>query len=98
MNTQVLCDECTEKVKFYYCVNTKFYYCAHCDFKSNYKLNIKMHIERKHAREEEIICCNNEKRHMECILEGEKNELFESSIEVCKIYKIDNDFVVEIIM
>ena len=70
MNTQVLCDECTEKVKFYYCVNTKFYYCAHCDFKSNYKLNIKMHIERKHAREEE------------------KDDLFEDSIEVWKIYKL----------
>ena len=88
MNTQVLCDECTEKVKFYYCVNTKFYYCAHCDFKSNYKLNIKMHIERKHAHEEVIICCNDEKSHMEFIPEDEKDDLFEDSIEVWKIYKL----------
>ena len=88
MNTQVLCDECTEKVKFYYCVNTKFYYCAHCDFKSNYKLNIKIHIERKHARKEMIICCNNEKSHMEFIPVDEKDDLLEDSIEVWKIYQL----------
>ena len=87
MNTQVLCDECTEKVKFYYCANTKFYYCAHCDFKSNYKLNIKMHIERKHANKEVMICCNNEKSDMEFIHKDEKDDLFEDSIEVWKIYK-----------
>ena len=57
---------------------------------------MKEHIERKRAREEEIICCNNEKSHMECIPEGEKNDLFEVSIEVCNIYKINNDFIVEI--
>ena len=77
MNTQVLCNECTEKVKLYYCVNTKLYYCAHCDLKSNYKLNIKMHIERKHAREEVIQCCNDEKSDMEFIPEDESNDLFE---------------------
>ena len=88
MNTQVLCDECTEKVKFYYCVNTKFYYCAHCDFKSNYKLNIKIHIERKHAHKEMIICCNNEKSHMEFIPVDEKDDLMEDSIEVWKIYQL----------
>ena len=88
MNTQVLCDECTEKVKFYYCVNTKFYYCAHCDFKSNYKLNIKIHIERKHAHKEMIICCNNEKSDMEFIPVDEKDDLMEDSIEVWKIYQL----------
>ena len=88
MNTQVLCDECTEKVKFYYCVNTKFYYCAHCDFKSNYKLNIKMHIERKHANKEVIICCNDEKNDMEFIPVDEKDDLMEDSIEVWKIYQL----------
>ena len=88
MNTQVLCDECTEKVKFYYCVNTKFYYCAHCDFKSNYKMNIKIHIERKHAHKEMIICCNNEKSHMEFIPVDEKDDLMEDSIEVWKIYQL----------
>ena len=88
MNTQVLCDECTEKVKFYYCVNTKFYYCAHCDFKSNYKLNIKIHIERKHAHKEMIICCNDEKNDMEFIPEDEKDDLMEDSIEVWKIYQL----------
>ena len=88
MNTQVLCDECTEKVKFYYCVNTKFYYCAHCDFKSNYKLNIKIHIERKHANKEVIICCNDEKNDMEFIPVDEKDDLMEDSIEVWKIYQL----------
>ena len=87
MNSQVLCDECNEKVKFYYCVNTKFYYCAHCDFKSHYRLNIKIHIERKHAPEEVIICCNDEKRNLEFIHEDENNELDEA-IEVWKIYKL----------
>ena len=81
MNTQVLCDECTEKVKFYYCVNTKFYYCAHCDFKSKYKFNIKMHIERKYTHEEVIICCNDEKPHMEFIPEDEKDDLFEDRLK-----------------
>ena len=88
MNTQVLCDECTEKVKFYYCANTKFYYCAHCDFKSNYKLNIKIHIERKHANKEVIICCNDEKNDMEFIPVDEKDDLMEDSIEVWKIYQL----------
>ena len=88
MNTQVLCDECTEKVKFYYCANTKFYYCAHCDFKSNYKLNIEIHIERKHAHKEMIICCNDEKNDMEFIPVDEKDDLFEDSIEVWKIYQL----------
>jgi len=88
MNTQVLCDECTEKVKFYYCVNTKFYYCAHCDFKSNYKLNIKIHIERKHANKEVMICCNDEKNDMEFIPVDEKDDLLEDSIEVWKIYQL----------
>ena len=88
MNSQVLCDECIEKVKFYYCVNTKFYYCAHCDFKSNYKLNIKIHIERKHAHKEMIICCNDEKNDMEFIPVDEKDDLFEDSIEVWKIYQL----------
>ena len=88
MNTQVLCDECTEKVKFYYCVNTKFYYCAHCDFKSNYKMNIKIHIERKHANKEVMICCNDEKNDMEFIPVDEKDDLLEDSIEVWKIYQL----------
>ena len=64
------------------------HYCAHCDYATKRKFNMKDHIERKHAREEEIICCNNEKSHIECIREGEKNDLFEDSIEVWKIYKM----------
>ena len=64
------------------------HYCAHCNYATKRKFNMKDHIERKHAREEEIICCNNEKSHMECIPEGEKNDLFEDSIEVWKIYKM----------
>ena len=74
------------------------HYCAHCNLATKRKFNMKVHIERKHAREEEIICCNNEKIHMECIPKGEKNDLFEDSIEVCKIYKINIDFIVEIIV
>ena len=58
------------------------HYCAHCDYATKRKFNMKDHIERKHAREEEIICCNNEKSHMDCIAKGEKNDLFEDSIEV----------------
>jgi len=79
MNTQDLCDECTEKVKFYYCDNTNFYYCAHCDFKSHYKFNSKSHIEIKQAREDTLL---------EFIPEDENDELLEDSIEVWKIYKM----------
>ena len=64
------------------------HYCAHCDYATKRKFNMKDHIERKYAREEEIICCNNEKSHMECIPKGEKDDLFEDSIEVWKIYKL----------
>ena len=41
MNTQVLCNKCSETVKMNYC--------AHCDFKSKRKYNVKRHMERKHA-------------------------------------------------
>ena len=41
MNTQVLCNKCSETVK----IN----YCAHCDFKSKRKYNVKTHMQRKHA-------------------------------------------------
>ena len=46
-----------------------------------------MHIERKHAREKDIICCNDEKSDMEFIHEDENNELVET-LEVWKIYKL----------
>ena len=49
---------------------------------------MKDHIERKHAPEEVIICCNDEKSDMEFIPEDEKDDLFEDSIEVWKIYKM----------
>ena len=41
MNTQVLCNKCSETVKMNYC--------AHCDFKSKRKYNVKTHMQRKHA-------------------------------------------------
>ena len=41
MNTQVLCNKCSE--------NVKMNYCAHCDFKSKRKYNVKTHMQRKHA-------------------------------------------------
>ena len=47
-----------------------------------------MHIERKHANKEVIIYCNNEKSDMEFIPVDEKDDLFEDSIEVWKIYQL----------
>ena len=41
MNTQVLCNKCSETVKMNYC--------AHCDFKSKRKYNVTRHMQRKHA-------------------------------------------------
>ena len=41
MNTQVLCNKCSETVKMNYC--------AHCDFKSKRKYNVKRHIGTKHS-------------------------------------------------
>ena len=64
------------------------HYCAHCNYATKRKFNMKDHIERKHAREEEIICCNNEKSHMEFIPVDEKDDLLEDSIEVWKIYQL----------
>ena len=64
------------------------HYCAHCNYATKRKFNMKDHIERKHAREEEIICCNDEKIYMEFSPEDEKDDLFEDSIEVWKIYNL----------
>ena len=60
------------------------YYCAHCVYATKRKFN----IERKHAHKEMIICCNNEKSHMEFIPVDEKDDLLEDSIEVWKIYQL----------
>ena len=47
-----------------------------------------MHIERKHANKEVMICCNDEKNDMEFIPVNEKDDLLEDSIEVWKIYQL----------
>ena len=41
MNTQVLCNKCSE--------NVKINYCAHCNYKSTRKYNVKRHIGIKHS-------------------------------------------------
>ena len=41
MNTQVLCNKCSETVKMNYCV--------HCNYKSTRMWCVKRHIESKHA-------------------------------------------------
>jgi len=80
MNTQVLCNKCSETVKMNYC--------AHCDFKSKRKYNVKRHIGTKHShilKQEDV---------GEDIAGDRVNtpfkdpELLEDSIEVLKIYKL----------
>ena len=41
MNTQVLCNKCSQ--------NVKINYCAHCDYKSTRMWCVKRHIGRKHS-------------------------------------------------
>ena len=41
MNTQVLCNKCSETVKMNYC--------AHCDYKTKQNFDMKRHIGRKHS-------------------------------------------------
>ena len=92
MNTQVLCNKCSETVKMNYC--------AHCDFKSKRKYNVKTHMQRKHApilKQEDVgedIAAGRvntpftELNELHVKDEVKDQELLEDSIEVLKIYKL----------
>ena len=74
-NKQVLCRKCGE--------TDKFYYCAHCDFKSEYKHNMKRHMETKHSHTQEDVNQQTEPsdKTVKC------NDMVEAA-EVLKIYKL----------
>ena len=92
MNTQVLCNKCSQ--------NVKINYCAHCNYKTKRNFDMKRHIGIKHAH------IHDQEDVGEDIAEGRVNtpfteqdelhvkdevkdpELLEDSIEVLKIYKL----------
>ena len=92
MNTQVLCNKCSETVKMNYC--------AHCDFKSKRKYNVKIHMETKHSPildQEDVdqdiaggrVNTPFTQPEISNVKDEVKNqELLEDSIEVLKIYKL----------
>ena len=92
MNTQVLCNKCSETVKMNYC--------AHCDFKSKRKYNVKRHMETKHSPiliQEDVdqdiaggrVNTPFTQQEISNVKDEVKNqELLEDSIEVLKIYKL----------
>ena len=92
MNTQVLCNKCSETVKMNYC--------AHCDFKSKRKYNVKTHMQRKHSPildQEDVdqdiaggrVNTPFTQPEISNVKDEVKNqELLEDSIEVLKIYKL----------
>ena len=92
MNTQVLCNKCSETVKMNYC--------SHCNYKTKRNFNMKRHIGRMHS------AILKQKYVGEDIAGGRENtpfteqdelhvkdevidpELLEECIEVLKIYKL----------
>ena len=92
MNTQVLCNKCSQ--------NVKINYCAHCDYKSKRKYNVETHMYRKHApilNQEDVgediagasVCTPfTEQDEIHVKDEVKDSELLEDSIEVLKIYKL----------
>ena len=92
MNTQVLCNKCSE--------NVKINYCTYCDFKSKRKYNVKRHIGIKHSHildQEDVgediararVCTPFTEQDEMVVKDEVKNpELLEDSIEVLKIYKL----------
>ena len=92
MNTQVLCNKCSESVKMNYC--------AHCDFKSKRKYNVKTHMQRKHSPildQEDVdqdiaggrVNTPFTQPEISNVKDEVKNqELLEDSIEFLKIYKL----------
>ena len=92
MNTQVLCNKCSETVK----IN----YCAHCDYATKRQFDLKRHVERKHSpilNQEDVVQdiaggrVNTPFTQPEIsnVKDEVKNqELLEDSIEVLKMYKL----------
>jgi len=92
MNTQVLCNKCSE--------NVKINYCAHCNYKSTRKYNVKRHIGIKHSHihdqedvGEDIAGARvhtpfTESNEMYVKDELKDPVLLEDIIEVLKIYKL----------
>ena len=92
MNTQVLCNKCSE--------NVKINYCAHCNYKSTRKYNVKRHIGIKHSHihdqedvGEDIAGARvrtpfTESNEMHVKDELKDPVLLEDIIEVLKIYKL----------
>ena len=65
------------------------HYCGHCDFKSNRRYNLKVHMARKHVAPED----DQDKKGEIDVLNGEgmkqdEMKLLEESEEVLKIYKL----------
>ena len=92
MNTQVLCNKCSETVKMNYC--------SHCNYKTKRNFNMKRHIGRMHSAilqqdyvGEDITGARvhtpvTESDEMNVKDEINDPELFEDSIVVLKIYKL----------
>ena len=92
MNTQVLCNKCSQ--------NVKINYCAHCNYNSPYSSNMKRNIGIKHAPildqedvGEDIVAASvrtpfTEQDEIHVKDEVKDSELLEDSIEVLKIYKL----------
>ena len=92
MNTQVLCNKCSQ--------NVKINYCSHCDYNSPYSSNMKRHIGIKHAPilDQEDVGEDiaggrvntpfTEQDELHVKDEVKDPELLEDSIEVLKIYKL----------
>jgi len=92
MNTQVLCNKCSETVKMNYC--------SHCNYKTKRNFNMKTHMQRMHApildQEDVGQDITGARGHTPVTESDEMNakdeindpELFEDSIVVLKIYKL----------
>ena len=92
MNTQVLCNKCSETVKMNYC--------SHCNYKTNRTYSLKRHIGKKHAsilNQENVDEDTTGTRVRTLFTEPYKMhvkdeindpELFEDSIVVLQIYKL----------
>ena len=92
MNTQVLCNKCSETVKMNYC--------SHCNYKTKRNFNMKRHIGRMHSAilkqeyvgediaggRENTTFTEQDELHVKD--EVKDPVLLEDSIEVLKIYKL----------
>ena len=77
------------------------HYCAHCNYQSNRKYNLKVHLRNKHQTVKEevedkwFVRQHQSRKHKmvkeevkECPLPPADRELMEDSIQVFKIYKL----------